>query len=244
MSPHIVSPQIREICLDGITFSSQVQSSSHWFSLLGSNKHFAGNPLKHYKKRKKKVIMILFIFCLNHETFFFTVWDMFWTLSTEEGDIQETVVYKNEYVSTPEVYEISSSAFSMLIICQKMETLCLPCSLQPQCQLKSITLPTFCKMNHRIINLNMCIAMKRGQKLTLLPCLHLTTLTTSRNKQWNTNLIQIFKNCRKLKANPFPCQQLWILCYTWLINCVINMTVVFGQWPFDIHLCFCFVRKH
>lgn len=125
-----------------------------------------------------------------------------------------------------------------------METLCLPCSLQPQCQLKSITLPTFCRMNHRIINLNMCIAMKRGQKLTLLPCLHLTTLTTSRNKQWNTNLIQIFKNCRKLKANPFPCQQLRILCYTWLINCVINMTVVFGQWPFDIHLCFCFVRKH
>lgn len=54
MSPHIVSPQIREICSDGITFSSQVQSSSHWFSLLGSNKHFAGNPLKHYKKRKEK----------------------------------------------------------------------------------------------------------------------------------------------------------------------------------------------
>lgn len=74
MSPHIVSPQIREICSDVITFSSQVQCSSPWFSLLGSNKHFAGNPLKQ-KKRKRKVIMILlygiFIFCLNHETFFF-----------------------------------------------------------------------------------------------------------------------------------------------------------------------------
>lgn len=34
------------------------------------------------------------------------------------------------------------------------------------------------------------------------------------------------------------------LCYAWLINCVVNMTTVFGQWSSDVHLCFCFVRKH
>lgn len=90
-----------------------------------------------------------------------------------------------------------------------------------------------------------CTAVKRSSRSsTLPPSLHLTMLTTSWNKQWSTNLIQIFKNCRKLKANPHPCQQLRTLRCTWLINCAVNMIVVFGQWPFDIHLRFCFVRKH
>lgn len=119
-----------------------------------------------------------------------------------------------------------------------------PCSRTVNQNHTATHFPLSAKMSHHIVNLNMHCVETHSQKLTLLPRLHLTMLTTSWNKQWSTNLIQIFKNCRKLKANPYPCQQLRTLCYTWLINCVVNMTVVFGQWPFDVHSCFCFVLEH
>lgn len=78
---------------------------------------------------------------------------------------------------------------------------------------------------------------------SLLPSLHLTVLTTSWNNKAQT-WYKYLKTAGHWRQIRIPANSYGHCVTHGLSTVFLNMTVVFGQWPFDVHLCFCFVRKH